>query len=553
MLALRQEVMKKNKRSRRKIEGSNFLKEVVMKKSVFVVVLMIAALSVTVMAGGPLRVTFAWPTYIDPAVGSDYSSSASLVNLYDSLVYPDVNGDPLPHVATSWETSDDSLIWTFHLRDDVVFHDGTPLTAADVKYSMDRLTTIGEGYAFLFLGRLTSTNVVSDYTVQFKLSQPFGPFISTLYRLYIVNQKVVEGNIKSPGPYGDMGDYGKPFLLTNDAGSGPYTVEEFRLEEELVMKKSSNYWIEIDEDAPNELRFIGTTEAATVRTMMSRKELEIADQWQSQEALKALDAMEGVDIAAYSPGTEFYLMINTKIAPTDDIHFRKAMAWATDYKTVVEQIFPGAFQARGPVPQNLPGADPDSFQYHRDLDKAREELALSKYDPNEYEVELHWIAEVPDEEKVALLFMSNMADIGINVKVVKVPWMTVVEEMGALETSPHIVSIFDSSHYPEAGSLLESRYHSDSAPTWEQNEWLLDETLDALIDEAINTVDRDVRFAKYKEAQQYITNLCPTIFLFEQVEKHAYQASYVDWPTARGEVNPVMGYNLAARFIKVSD
>jgi len=545
--------MKKNKRSRRKIEGSNFLKEVVMKKSVFVVVLMIAALSVTVMAGGPLRVTFAWPTYIDPAVGSDYSSSASLVNLYDSLVYPDVNGDPLPHVATSWETSDDSLIWTFHLRDDVVFHDGTPLTAADVKYSMDRLTTIGEGYAFLFLGRLTSTNVVSDYTVQFKLSQPFGPFISTLYRLYIVNQKVVEGNIKSPGPYGDMGDYGKPFLLTNDAGSGPYTVEEFRLEEELVMKKSSNYWIEIDEDAPNELRFIGTTEAATVRTMMSRKELEIADQWQSQEALKALDAMEGVDIAAYSPGTEFYLMINTKIAPTDDIHFRKAMAWATDYKTVVEQIFPGAFQARGPVPQNLPGADPDSFQYHRDLDKAREELALSKYDPNEYEVELHWIAEVPDEEKVALLFMSNMADIGINVKVVKVPWMTVVEEMGALETSPHIVSIFDSSHYPEAGSLLESRYHSDSAPTWEQNEWLLDETLDALIDEAINTVDRDVRFAKYKEAQQYITNLCPTIFLFEQVEKHAYQASYVDWPTARGEVNPVMGYNLAARFIKVSD
>lgn len=76
--------------------------------------------------GGVLRVTFAWPTYIDPAVGSDFSSSSSFVNLYDTLVYPDTKGDPLPHVATAWEASTDGLTWTFHLRNDVKFHDGTP-------------------------------------------------------------------------------------------------------------------------------------------------------------------------------------------------------------------------------------------------------------------------------------------------------------------------------------------------------------------------------------------------------------------------------------------
>ncbi len=151
-----------------------------MKRGLFIVVLLVMALSVAALAGGALRVTFAWPTYIDPAVGSDFSSSASIVNLYDSLVYPDTKGNPLPHVATSWETSADSLTWTFHLRNDVKFHDGTPLTATDVKYSMDRLTTIGEGYAFLFVGRVESTTVIDDYTIQFKLSQPFGPFISTL-------------------------------------------------------------------------------------------------------------------------------------------------------------------------------------------------------------------------------------------------------------------------------------------------------------------------------------------------------------------------------------
>ncbi len=172
-----------------------------MKRSLFVLVLVVMALSVAALASGSLRVTFAWPTYIDPAVGSDYSSSASIVNLYDSLVYPDTKGDPLPHVATSWETSDDTLTWTFHLRDDVAFHDGTPLTAADVKYSMDRLTMIGEGYAFLFLGRVSSTDIIDDHTVQFKLSQPFGPFISTLYRLYIVNKALVEANVETPGPY----------------------------------------------------------------------------------------------------------------------------------------------------------------------------------------------------------------------------------------------------------------------------------------------------------------------------------------------------------------
>jgi len=500
---------------------------------------------------GALRATFAWPTMIDPAVGSDFSSSSSLVNLYDSLVYPNTDGDPLQHVATSWEVSDDSLVWTFHLRDDVRFHDGSLLTAEDVKFSMDRMLTIGEGYGFLFVGRVADVRAIDDVTVQFILEEPFGPFLSTLYRLYVLNKDLVEANIRRPGPYGNWGDYGKSYLIDKDAGSGPYMVKEFRVEEELVMVKNPDYWIPLDPETPDELRFIGTTETATIRTMMARGELEISDQWQTTEALAALDGIPGVEIAAFSPGTMFYMMINNKIPPTDDIHFRRAMAYATDYETVITHIFPGAFQARGPVPQNLPGADPTVYQFHRDLDKAREELALSEYDPREHEVELHWIAEVPDEEKVALLFMSNMAEIGIRIRVVKVPWMSVVEEMGALETSPHIVTIFDSSHYPEAGSLIESRYHSNSAPTWEQNEWLLDDELDAAIEDAIATVDRAERFAKYGAIQQMIVEMCPTIFLFEQVEKHAYRADKIDWPTARGEVNPVMGYNLAARFIRI--
>ena len=143
-----------------------------------------------------------------------------------------------------------------------------------------------------------------------------------------------------------------------------------------------------------------------------------------------------------------------------------------------------------------------------------------------------------------------MNEIGIKVNIVKVPWMSVVEEMSNIDTSPNIVSIFVSPHYAEAGSLLESRYHSNSAASWEQNEWLQDPAIDGMIESAMSTIDRDRRFQIYRDIQQKLDEITPSLYLFEQAQKHAYQ-SYIDWPAARGESIPVMGYDFAARFIQV--
>lgn len=89
-----------------------------------------------------LRATFAWPTYIDPAVGSDFSSTSSLVNLYDTLVFPNTEGGVDPDLAESWETSEDGLTWTFHLKKGIKFHNGSELTASDVAFSMNRMLEI---------------------------------------------------------------------------------------------------------------------------------------------------------------------------------------------------------------------------------------------------------------------------------------------------------------------------------------------------------------------------------------------------------------------------
>ena len=158
---------------------------------------------------------------------------------------------------------------------------------------------------------------------------------------------------------------------------------------------------------------------------------------------------------------------------------------------------------------------------------------------------------MPDEEKFALLFQANLADIGMPVEIVSTPWLSVVENTSKQETSPHLVSIYVSADLPEAGPMLKQRYHSSSAATWSQNEWLLDDKLDAAIDDALTTIDQTERFQKYQPIQAELADRAVSVFVYDQIEKHAFQ-DYIDWPAAKGDVIPMMGYNLFAARIGVN-
>jgi len=521
----------------------------------FIMVIVLSSLSIAGAADRPFRSCWGWPTFIDPAVGSDFSSCISLVNLYDSLVIPDAKGVPQPLVAENWSTSDNGKDWTFRLHPGIKFHDGTELTAEDVKFSMDRIVTIGEGFAFLFTERVLSTEIVDKDTLVFHLNKPCGPFLNMLVRLYILNKNLVMRHIKKPGSYGDMGDYGKGWLNTNDAGSGPYAVKEYLPQESLTMVVNPNYWKSLNPNVPDELKLFNIHENATVKTMLVNREVEVGHPFHSREALEAMDKQEGIDIARFSAPGQLYYMMNTKKAPTDDVHFRKALAWGFDYKTVVEKIWPSVTYARGPIPKIIPGFDPTVLQYHQDLDKAREELKKSKYynELDKYPVTVHWNPTMPDEEKITLLFMSDMAKLGIRIISVKTPWTKIVEESASVEASPNIMTVMVDADYAEAGSFFESRYKSDSAATWTQNEWLLDPNLDARIDDAIETIDTKERFKKYGELSHYITeDLCPSIFIFDEASNFPYQSTYVDWPCAQGlGGNSVMGYGFYGPSIKI--
>jgi len=484
-----------------------------------------------------VRASVSGTPIIDPARGLYVSSSQALVNLYDSLVFPAPgDADPLPWLAVSWDISEDNMEYTFHLRQGVKFHNGDELKAADVVFSLNRFLAIGEGYSYLFSDVVKSAEAIDDYTVKFTLQRSFGPFIKILPRLYILNEDQVMANIKVDGTYGDYGDYGKDWLITHDAGSGPYVCQELVQQGYLYATKFNDWWGGgWKTNSPDAFKLIDNTEAATVRTMMASQELEITDMWQSSENLASMDNLDGVDIAMYSALANQVMFFNTKLAPTDDEYFRKALACLFDYDMIVANIFPGSPRSTGPVPVYVAGHINTNTQYDYDLEKAKEYLAQSQYvnDLANYPVELLCNSDVADHEKVALAVQAAAKEVGITVEITKAPWISLIERLSTMETTPNLVSININTQYNEAGSTMETLYGSKTMGTFENATWLQNQELDASIADALATTDQTERYAKYATIQNHIAeDLCPAAWLGDTLDRVAYQSTYLSWPVA---------------------
>lgn len=507
----------------------------------------------------PVRLSLGWTPNLDPAIGADEAASIAQVNIYDSLVFPKLDGTVAPCLAERWDESPDGLTYTFYLRQDVKFHNGDPLTADDVVFSMQRLMTIGQGYSYLFKDTVDKVEAVDKYTVRFTLKKPFGPFLLTLPRLYVLNKKQVLEHVNPSGQYGEFGDYGSAWLIAgNDAGSGPYKAKELKPGEYFLAEQFKEYWGGFDANNPTYFKILGTNEPVTVRTLMSRRELEITDCFQPPEVLEALDNIEGIDVAVNRGRGITNLTLNTKKPPTDDVHFRRALAYAVDYETITSKIDPGFPKAKGLVFSALAGYNPNVPEYTYDLDKAMAELKQSKYygKLDQYPVEIAYPAGIADREKIALLVQSGAAKIGIKVNVTSIPWVTMTEMAAKPETTPHGCIIGYGADYAEAGSLLAIRFHSKGAGTWMQTDWLQDPAIDKGIEDALSTLDKGERMRKYADLQVKLMEICPAIPLIEELGKQAYQSAYLVWDVAEaGKAgkphSPLMGYTWVMRDIKV--
>lgn len=482
---------------------------------------------------GIVRLTGSNTPKLDPAQGKDRTSTIAYVNIYDSLIFQDFEGKLTDGgVAQSWSVSKDGLVYTFKIRKGIKFHNGDVLSAEDVVFSMQRLLKINRGFAYLFADRVAEVTALDGQTVIMKLKEPFGPFLQTLTRLYIVNKKQVMQNLQD-GTYGEYKDYGMNWLLNNDAGSGPYKLREIAHNQYLLTEKYPAYWQGFKPKNPNGFKLLAVSEPVTVRTMMLRGQLEFTDEYQPIETYQNLEKAKGVKLFAVSNGKMLYLSLNNTKAPTDDPHFRKALSYAINYDALMK-IFPWRKHPKAPVAQSLIGAATDLPPYEYNPQKAKEELAKSAYAGSleKQVVEIAWIGDVPDREKLALAIQADAAKVGINIEIVKVPWAKFVDQASRKEDTPNGATLTVGVHYGEAGTLLRSVYHSTSIGSYENMSWKSYPEVDALIDDALREPSQVRRIAKYQAAQKAIVENQPHIAVFEEPEIHAYQASYLVWEPA---------------------
>lgn len=454
---------------------------------------------------------------LDPAKGTDYGDTVLAINLYDTLVFPARGANGVqPHLATDWTI--EGTTYTFNLRDDVTFNSGNALTAGDVVYSFNRMMALAQGSSGLFAGVVGSVEAPDDTTVVFELNEPFAPFLSNLVRLAVVDSALVQENA-SDGDFGEFGDYGSVWLSQNSAGSGPYVAETHDPQTETVLVFDGDYFQDPAENYPERVRYRYGLDAPTVRALMSRGEHDISSQWLPPEVFAAL-AEDGARLVNEAGAVGEYFRLNTQRAPLDDVHCRRALAFAFDYDTLQQLVRINEDTTQGvpmssALPSGLLGFTGDLPEFEQDLARAQEELANCKYNPADHPIEVSWIAETPARERGALMMQAIFSTLGFDVSIERTPWALVTEQVTNPPTAPHIIEIAVAATSPDTDSLLYTMYHSSQPHTWQSASYFENAELDALLDRGRAETDQAARQAIYEEANEILADQVPDIFAYQ--------------------------------------
>lgn len=446
---------------------------------------------------------------LDPAKASDYADSILMFNVYDTLVLPKQGGPGHePHLAANWEN--EGSVYTFSLRDDVTFQSGNPLRAEDVVYSLERMQALGAGLSYLFTG--VTASATDDLTVVFTLETPYAPFVASLVRLPIVDKALITASSEE--------QWGEDYLTANPAGTGAYSVKSHNPQEETVMIKNEGYFLGIADVAPDTVRLRYGLEPATVRTLIAQGEHDIASQWLPPEVIQAL-AKDGAQLLTESGTGGFYFKMNTTKPPLDDVNCRLALSHAFDYGTAIQMIainddVSAGSAATGAIPVGMFGANGAESTQSRNMDKAREHLEKCQYDPAEFNIEVSWIAEVPLEERFALLMQSNFTELGIQSEIQKLPWALFAEQVSKPENTPHISQLFVNAVTGDPDTLLYGMYHSSTPGTWQSPEHLNDAEVDQHLETGRTAASDEEREAAYAALNARLMAIAPTIYGFDR-------------------------------------
>lgn len=277
--------------------------------------------------------------------------------IYETLVRLDSDLKIIPGLAESWETTNNGKEWVFHLRKNVLFHDGTPFTAKAVKYSYDNRGYVSHNGIL----QLEKTEIVDDYTVKFTCVRPI-PLPTYLTH--------VAWPLVSPSSIDSEGNFDKPI------GTGPFRFVSYSKGQEVVFEKNDNYWGE--KAKLDKVVFKIIPDASTRIMALSSGDVDMSIKIPESNVA---EMEKNPDIMIYKKMTTFtdFLQFNCKRAPFDDVNVRKAVAYAIDTEGIVENLLNNigtAAQGR-PYSPVMMYSSKDLELYSQNLDKARASLAVA--------------------------------------------------------------------------------------------------------------------------------------------------------------------------------
>lgn len=466
---------------------------------------------------------------IDPALTSGAAAGEIVQNVTDTLISMDANQKFIPALATKWTVEDGGKKFTFTLRDDVKFHDGSTLTPAAVKGSFERIRApeLKAGSVVALLGQMDQITTPDAKTVVFTFKQPYHAFLLQIWRYFfgILSPKQLETlkvgeAVKTPIGSG-------PFKVVGRSADGVWTIEAFpdyRWGSEIFQNKAAPYL------AGMKLRTI--TEASTRTATLESGENLVIDEITEADYARLKNDKKYTFVESPRASHTIGFSMNVKQAPTDEKPVREAVNWAVDRKSIVDKLFFGVHKVSvGPLSQGV-WSRLESLESAFGYDPAKAKKILD---------DAGWKAGAsgPIREKagkkleillatfrspwteVAEAMQSMLREVGVDLKVQKMERAPYLDFVRAYK---HNMAATSSTSVDPDG-ILRVVYHSAGLKGGSNFSSLNDPALDALLvkgqGQELGTADRR---KTYEDAQKLIMDHVPFVGVFSQVRITAMAA-----------------------------
>jgi peptide/nickel transport system substrate-binding protein len=489
------------------------------------------------------------PETMDPAASTDGGfGNRAIIQMYDFLVdLPPDSAAPVPMISTEVPTqenglvSDDGLTYTFPIREGVTFHDGTDLTADDVKYSWDRVMEMDlpEGQASRLTDIIDETTVVDEFTFEVTLNQPAAYFLTTVAYsppAAIVSQDAVEAN------GGVVPGEPNEFMTTNEAGSGPYILEEWERGERIHFTKNEDYW----NGAPAlDARWEVVDDESVIVLGMQAGDFDLVEPTpQYVEQLQDSDnvcfdesgfLLEPLHLA-FNLNIDPEQLPNSDTIPPDfffDPRVRQAFNLAFDYEAMVNAGLEG-FGASGTyLPPGVLGWSEDAPKYSQDLAEAERLFRESGWWEEGFEISVLVEEANPTFLPVGLILKDNLEAMNENfrVNVLQVA-ETQFDEAHGQTPFPYAMWIKNADPFTDPHQFMQTYFHPDGE--WGERHGFRNgmadpDALADVIDRAALSTDVDEREALYGEALQMIYDDPMWIWAADEKNVQIYQCWVQDF------------------------